>query len=155
MMVRKKSMARANRAALPAFAPIAREKPPKSSRVRDQPSQYLVWPMRTFRAATLNIWHRSAPWEERLIAIREGMKTVNPDVIGLQEVLNYPGFDQAHLIAEGLGYTVAWAMSSPNHGYPVGNAIHSKSLHGSSCPTTSMRSVPCRLATRISRCAGP
>lgn len=82
--------------------------------------------MRTFRAATLNIWHRSAPWEERLVAIREGMRTVNPDVIGLQEVLNYPGFDQAKLIADGLGYEVAWAMSSPNHGYPVGNAILSK-----------------------------
>lgn len=82
--------------------------------------------MRTFRAATLNIWHRSSPWEERLLAIREGLRTVAPDVIGLQEVLNYPGFDQGQLIAEGLGYEVAWAQSSPNHGYPVGNAILSK-----------------------------
>jgi endonuclease/exonuclease/phosphatase family metal-dependent hydrolase len=82
--------------------------------------------MRTFRAATLNIWHRSAPWEERLVAIREGMKTVKPDVIGLQEVLVYEGFDQARLIADGLGYETAWAESSPNHGYPVGNAILSR-----------------------------
>lgn len=82
--------------------------------------------MRTFRAATLNIWHRSGPWEERLLAIREGMKTVDPDVIGLQEVLNYPGFDQNALITDGLGYHVAWSQSSANHGYPVGNAIFSK-----------------------------
>ena len=82
--------------------------------------------MRTFRAATLNIWHRSAPWEARLVAIREGMKTARPDVIGMQEVLVYEGFDQGKLIADGLGYEVAWSMSSPNYGYPVGNAILSR-----------------------------
>lgn len=82
--------------------------------------------MRTFRAATLNIWHRSAPWEARLVAIREGMKTIRPDVIGMQEVLVYEGFDQGKLIADGLGYEVAWSMSSPNYGYPVGNAILSR-----------------------------
>lgn len=92
--------------------------------------------MRTFRAATLNIWHRSNPWEERLLAIREGLRTVAPDVIGLQEVLRYPGFDQASLIADGLGFEIAWAMSSPNHGFPVGNAILSR------WPILEQRSVP-------------
>ncbi|MCL2776536.1 MAG: endonuclease/exonuclease/phosphatase family protein [Polyangiaceae bacterium] len=82
--------------------------------------------MRTFRAATLNIWNRSGPWEERLIAIREGLRKLAPDVIGLQEVLRFSGFDQAAMITEGLGYEVAWGLASENYGYPMGNAILSK-----------------------------
>lgn len=82
--------------------------------------------MRTFRAGTLNIWNRFGPWEERLPAIREGLKTVAPDVIGLQEVLRCEGMDQGALVSEGLGYEVAWGMASENHGFPVGNAILSR-----------------------------
>src|SRR5262245_25097414 len=82
--------------------------------------------MRTFRAATLNIWSRFGPWEERLRAIRAALEALAPDVIGLQEVLAYEGFEQARLIAEGLGYEVAWGQSSENHGFPTGNAILSR-----------------------------
>ena len=82
--------------------------------------------MRTFRAATLNIWSRFGPWEERLRAIREGLRTLAPDVIGMQEVLRFPGLDQAELVSEGLGYEIAWGRASENHGYPVGNAILSR-----------------------------
>src|SRR4051794_41732078 len=82
--------------------------------------------MRTFRAATLNIWSRFGPWEERLVALREGLRTVAPDVIGLQEVLNFPGMEQAKLVSDGLDYHVAWGLTSENHGYPTGNAILSR-----------------------------
>jgi endonuclease/exonuclease/phosphatase family metal-dependent hydrolase len=82
--------------------------------------------MRTFRAATLNIWSRFGPWEERLVALREGLRTLAPDVIGMQEVLRHDGFDQARLVSEGLGYEIAWGLASENHGFPVGNAILSK-----------------------------
>jgi endonuclease/exonuclease/phosphatase family metal-dependent hydrolase len=82
--------------------------------------------MRTFRAATLNIWSRFGPWEERLGAIREGLRTLKPDVIGMQEVLRFDGFDQGRLVSEGLGYEVAWGEASDNHGFPVGNAILSR-----------------------------
>jgi len=82
--------------------------------------------MRTFRAASLNIWSRFGPWEERLVAIRAGLSGIAPDVIGMQEVLNFPGFDQAAMVGEGLGYHVAWGISSENHGYPTGNAILSR-----------------------------
>ncbi len=82
--------------------------------------------MRTFRAATLNIWSRFGPWEERLVAIREGLRALAPDVIGMQEVLRYDGMDQAALVSEGLGYHIAWGRASENHGFPVGNAILSK-----------------------------
>lgn len=82
--------------------------------------------MRTFRAATLNIWSRFGPWEERLVAIREGLATLAPDVIGLQEVLRFDGLDQAQLVSDGLGYHVAWGRASENHGFPTGNAILSR-----------------------------
>jgi endonuclease/exonuclease/phosphatase family metal-dependent hydrolase len=82
--------------------------------------------MRTFRAATLNIWGRFGPWEERLVAIREGLRAHAPDVIGLQEVLRFDGLDQAALVSDGLGYEVAWGKSSENYGFPTGNAILSR-----------------------------
>lgn len=82
--------------------------------------------MRTFRAATLNIWSRFGPWEERLLAIRAGLQEIAPDVIGLQEVLRFPEMDQAALVGEGLGYEIAWGLSSENHGFPTGNAILSR-----------------------------
>jgi endonuclease/exonuclease/phosphatase family metal-dependent hydrolase len=82
--------------------------------------------MRTFRAATLNIWNRFGPWDERLPAIREGLKTVAPDVIGMQEVLRCADLDQGKVLGEDLGYNIAWGMASENHGFPVGNAILSR-----------------------------
>lgn len=82
--------------------------------------------MRTFRAATLNIWGRFGPWEERLVAIREGLRLHAPDVIGMQEVLVFEAFDQGRLVADGLGYEVAWGKASDNHGFPIGNAILSR-----------------------------
>jgi endonuclease/exonuclease/phosphatase family metal-dependent hydrolase len=82
--------------------------------------------MRTLRVATLNIWSRFGPWEERLQAIRHGLRALAPDVIGMQEVLKNPAMDQTALLSEGLGYEVAWGISSENHGFPTGNAILSK-----------------------------
>ena len=82
--------------------------------------------MRSFRVATLNIWNRFGPWEERLVSIRHGLEALGPDVIGMQEVLRYGDLDQAALVSEGLGYHIAWGIASENHGFPVGNAILSK-----------------------------
>jgi endonuclease/exonuclease/phosphatase family metal-dependent hydrolase len=82
--------------------------------------------MREFRAATLNIWSRFGPWEARLLAIRDLLRDLQPDVIGLQEVLRTPDLDQARLVSDGLGYEIAWGISSENHGFPTGNAILSR-----------------------------
>ena len=82
--------------------------------------------MRTFRAATLNIWSRFGPWDERLVAIRHGIQKLQPDVLGMQEVLRNPAMDQAALVSDGLGYEIAWGISSENHGFPTGNAILSR-----------------------------
>jgi endonuclease/exonuclease/phosphatase family metal-dependent hydrolase len=72
--------------------------------------------MKTFRVATLNIWNRFGPWDERLPAIRAGVRELAPDVLGLQEVVRLaPGegdeLDQAAAIADGFGYHVAYGRA--------------------------------------------
>jgi endonuclease/exonuclease/phosphatase family metal-dependent hydrolase len=86
-----------------------------------------------FRVATLNIWNRMGPWDERLAAIRAALPGVDADVLGLQEVLKVEvnretaaeAFDQAALIAEGFGYHVAYGRNEQS-AYPLGNAILSR-----------------------------
>lgn len=60
------------------------------------------------------------------MAIRAGLRALEPEVIGLQEVLVAEGFDQAALVSEGLGYETTWGKASENHGFPMGNAILSR-----------------------------
>jgi endonuclease/exonuclease/phosphatase family metal-dependent hydrolase len=81
------------------------------------------------KVATLNIWNRFGPWDERLAAIRTRLAELAPDVIGLQEVLRSregDRLDQAEAVSSGLGYHVAWGVASESHGFPVGNAILSR-----------------------------
>jgi endonuclease/exonuclease/phosphatase family metal-dependent hydrolase len=47
------------------------------------------------RVATLNIWNRSGPWDERLALIRRGVASLDPDLLGLQEVLRLQSHDGA------------------------------------------------------------
>lgn len=81
-----------------------------------------------WRVATLNIWNRSGPWDRRLPLIRDGLASLDADVIGLQEVLGFTGMaSQAHAVAEGLGWNVfvadAWQLGG---GLTLGNAILSR-----------------------------
>jgi endonuclease/exonuclease/phosphatase family metal-dependent hydrolase len=57
------------------------------------------------RVMTLNCWHVSEPFNERMTAIRAGIEHHRPDLIGLQEiVVRRDGFDQAAEILAGSGY---------------------------------------------------
>jgi endonuclease/exonuclease/phosphatase family metal-dependent hydrolase len=85
--------------------------------------------MKTLRVATLNIWNRFGPWEERLVAIRAGVEALAPDLLGLQEVLRLDpsegdGLDQGEAIARGFGYHVAYARARDQRYY--GNALLSR-----------------------------
>jgi len=85
--------------------------------------------MRSLRIVTLNIWNRGGPWDARLQAIRAGLVDLEPDVVGLQEVLRprgSEGTDQAKEIADGLGYHVAYGASFDSGGIEFGNAVLSK-----------------------------
>jgi endonuclease/exonuclease/phosphatase family metal-dependent hydrolase len=84
--------------------------------------------MKALRVATLNIWNRFGPWDERLVAIRAGLAALAPDIVGLQEVLRLDtgegdGLDQARAIADGLGYEVAYGRAK---GERWGNAVLSR-----------------------------
>jgi endonuclease/exonuclease/phosphatase family metal-dependent hydrolase len=81
-----------------------------------------------WRVVTLNIWNRQGPWAQRLPLIRDGLRALDADVIGLQEVLGFPGMpSQADEIAAGTGwhvhYVPAWHIGG---GLTYGNAILSK-----------------------------
>lgn len=85
--------------------------------------------MKTFQVTTLNIWNRFGPWDERLVAIRAGLRELGPDVVGLQEVVRLaPGegdeLDQAAAIADGFGYHVAYGRARDERWY--GNAVLSR-----------------------------
>jgi len=70
------------------------------------------------RVATLNIWNRMGPWEQRLAGIRAGIRAIDPDVIGLQEVVRVDAdepFDQAALIADGFGYHAAFGKNDASN----------------------------------------
>ena len=92
--------------------------------------------MTPVRVATLNIWHDRGPWPERLSLIRREIERLQPDVLGLQEVLRTLGAGeatpetcQALAIAHGTGYHVAYARAAPRAGSgPVwqGNAVLSR-----------------------------
>lgn len=83
--------------------------------------------MAKVRVVTLNIWNRCGPWEERLAVIREGLRELDPDLVGLQEVIDASGRTQADDIAEGLGFHVAYGMANPyGGGVSLGNAVLSR-----------------------------
>src|SRR5262249_8518557 len=73
---------------------------------------------------------RCGPWLERLAAIRDGLRGLAPDLIGMQEVVrvNYGDMlDQAAQIAEGFGYHIAYARArDDDESYPFRNAILSR-----------------------------
>jgi endonuclease/exonuclease/phosphatase family metal-dependent hydrolase len=92
----------------------------------------------TWRVVTLNIWNRQGPWGQRLPLVRDGLAALDADVIGLQEVLGFPGMpSQADEIAAGTGWHVhhvpAWHLGG---GLTFGNAILSKH------PLADMQSLP-------------
>jgi endonuclease/exonuclease/phosphatase family metal-dependent hydrolase len=60
---------------------------------------------RCMRVLTLNCWNVSEPFAARMALIRAGIAALQPDLIGLQEiVVRRDGFDQGARILDGLGY---------------------------------------------------
>ncbi len=83
----------------------------------------------TLSVLTLNIWNDDGPWPERARAIRGWIERLDPDLIGLQEVLTGGGRDQAAELLADLGYHLDWARATdfwrdPTLGF--GNAVASR-----------------------------
>jgi endonuclease/exonuclease/phosphatase family metal-dependent hydrolase len=94
--------------------------------------------MSVLRVATINVWNKSGPWLSRLALIRRELERLQPEVVGLQEVLRFrPDHapdapltvqnDQLTEIADGLGYQLAYSVASDyGHGLKFGNALLSR-----------------------------
>jgi len=86
---------------------------------------------RPLRLATFNIWHNQGDWPARQGLLVEALRSADPDVIALQEVLEDAALglpNQARTIAEALGgYEVRFVAVEPE-GAPrrYGNAILSR-----------------------------
>ncbi len=86
---------------------------------------------RELRLATFNIWHNQGDWPARLRLLVAALRAADPDVIGLQEVLEDATADlpnQARTIAGALGgYEVHFSSVDPG-GSPrrYGNALLSR-----------------------------
>jgi endonuclease/exonuclease/phosphatase family metal-dependent hydrolase len=81
------------------------------------------------RVATLNIWNRSGPWDERLALIRRELSQVDPDLLGLQEVLRLesPGgaADQAEqLVHPTDGSVPPWPHLAYGSAKDLGGGLH-------------------------------
>lgn len=98
------------------------------SRRRTRPGEGSLLSM--LRVATLNIWNRQGPWQERARLIRRDLLSLGADLVGLQEVLSLetePARDQAQELAEGLGYEVAFGSAwEVGGGMHFGNALLSR-----------------------------
>lgn len=86
---------------------------------------------RLLKLVSFNIWHNQGDWPARRPLLIEAIRAADPDVIGLQEVLEDAAVDlpnQARTIAEALGdYRLGFVSTDPE-GAPrrYGNAILSR-----------------------------
>src|SRR5438270_6009102 len=78
------------------------------------------------RVMTWNLWWRYGPWEQRLPAIHETLRRVDPDVVALQEVWDDGERNEAAELAERLGYEHVYASRVNIEGVQFGNAILSR-----------------------------
>ena len=87
---------------------------------------------------SLNIWHDQKPWPERAARIREWIARLDPDLIGLQEVLVGEGLDQLADLTGALDHHTDFvpAIELPDRpGLEFGNAVASR------WPITSRRAL--------------
>ena len=89
------------------------------------------------KVLTLNLWHDSGPYPARRALVRAWITELDPDVIGFQEALRGPSFDQVRELLDGMAYHVEFASASsfwrdPKHApgtrdvTEFGNAIASR-----------------------------
>ncbi len=75
---------------------------------------------------TWNLWHRFGPWEQRLPAIVDTIRRLDPDIAALQEVWLADGTSSAQLIAEAVGLHAAVDNRLVYDGVGFGNAVVSR-----------------------------
>lgn len=86
---------------------------------------------RTLRLVTFNIWHNQGDWAARQPLLIDAIRAADPDIIGLQEVLEDAAVglpNQAQTLADALGGYEMHFVSTDPEGAPrrYGNAILSR-----------------------------
>ena len=79
--------------------------------------------MGSLRVVSWNLWARFGPWEQRAEAIRATLRSLDADLIGLQEVWVDRGGNFGAALAEELSMHWAW---SPSPAREAGNAVLSR-----------------------------
>jgi endonuclease/exonuclease/phosphatase family metal-dependent hydrolase len=84
--------------------------------------------LRPLRCLTLNLWGAEAPLQRRMELVVAGLRDLQPDVVGLQEVREVPGQlpNQAEMLASALGYHYVYMPAMPFAGGHEGLAILSR-----------------------------
>ena len=77
-----------------------------------KPAPVAVRPADVVSVLTLNLWHDSGPYPARSALVRAWIEQLDPDVIGFQEALCGPGFDQVAELLDGMAYHVEFAAAS-------------------------------------------
>ncbi|MBL4806270.1 MAG: endonuclease/exonuclease/phosphatase family protein [Rhodobacteraceae bacterium] len=80
----------------------------------------------TVKVLTWNLWWRFGPWEDRATAILATLKSVDADIICLQEVWDDGDRNFAAKLAEALGFDYVYAPGAKPNGVFMGNAILSR-----------------------------
>ena len=82
----------------------------------------------TLTVVTLNLWHDQQDWLRRRALIIAELRSLRPDVICLQEVLQHETLrNQAYDLADSLGYQTTFSSVDPDTGRKrYGNAILSR-----------------------------
>jgi endonuclease/exonuclease/phosphatase family metal-dependent hydrolase len=76
------------------------------------------------RCLTLNLWGIEPPVEERMDLVVEGLRTLDPDVVALQEVREGPGLpNQAEVLGQAAGYHAVFEPATPFGGGQEGLAL--------------------------------
>jgi endonuclease/exonuclease/phosphatase family metal-dependent hydrolase len=83
--------------------------------------------MSVLRCLTLNLWGAEPPLEARMKLIAEGIRTLAPDVVALQEVCAFPDLpNQAETLARATGLSFVFAPAVAFRGGHEGLAILSR-----------------------------
>jgi endonuclease/exonuclease/phosphatase family metal-dependent hydrolase len=83
--------------------------------------------MKVLRCLTLNLWGAEAPLADRMALVRQGIETLAPDVVALQEVCEWPGLpNQAATLAEQTGLSFIFANAIAFRGGHEGLAFLSR-----------------------------
>lgn len=84
--------------------------------------------LRHLRVATLNVWNLTEPYDRRRDLVLAELAHLQPDVIGLQEVVDDPerGYNQAREMASVEGYHTLYYSAAAFGRGTIGNAVLSR-----------------------------